>query len=270
MSFAKRLTATAALVVAMTATAHAETLKVDGTSSEVAIGGTGEGTVVLESGFGDGLDPWKPLLPVIGKFAHTFAYSRLGYGRSGPAMKDPTPIRIANHLHALLVASRLPRPWTLVGHSLGGTYVMTFARLYPDDVGAIVLVDPAPPSQILVWKERIPSLYRTAMTITAAAGGVYRDEMRASEKAAAEFQSLGQFPKVPVFLLHATKFGPNDAPETQTPQYKAWRVGAQRDLMNLSPCPVERDVPDASHYIQRDQPKAVLVAIYEAVRKPRC
>lgn len=85
-----------------------------------------------------------------------------------------------------------------------------------------------------------------------------------------EFRSLGPFPKVPVFLLHATKFGPDDAPETQTPEYITWRLSAQKELANLSPCPVERDIPDAGHYIQRDQPKAVLVAIYEAVKRPKC
>jgi len=106
--------------------------------------------------------------------------------------------------------------------------------------------------------------------MTAAAGGVYRDEMRASEKAASEFQSLGPFPNAPVFLLHATKFGPDDSPEIQKPEYIAWRAGAQRELMNLSPCPVEREVPDSGHYIQRDQPKAVLAAIYEAAHRPRC
>jgi pimeloyl-ACP methyl ester carboxylesterase len=50
---------------------------------------------------------------------------------------------VALRLHALTGALALPAPYIVVGHSLGGFYAQVFARRYPKDVAAVVLVDAA-------------------------------------------------------------------------------------------------------------------------------
>jgi pimeloyl-ACP methyl ester carboxylesterase len=69
-------------------------------------------------------------------------YSRAGQGGSQPdTINLRTPQRIAEDLRALLSAIGAPPPYILVGHSMGGLYVRTFAGLYPSDVAGLVLVD---------------------------------------------------------------------------------------------------------------------------------
>jgi pimeloyl-ACP methyl ester carboxylesterase len=41
----------------------------------------------------------------------------------------------------LLARAKLRPPFILVGHSLGGLYVQMFARLHPDEIAAVVLLD---------------------------------------------------------------------------------------------------------------------------------
>jgi len=265
MNHFTRTTAAALLWTLVTGPAQAALVKVDGTTNEVKIGGSGVGAVVLESGLGDTMEPWEPLLPVIDHFARSVAYNRLGYGRSGPAMKDPTPEHVAQHLHALLTASGVAGPWTLVGHSLGGAYMLAFARLYPKEVGAVVLVDPTPPGQSDITKERWPSDYGAIRSVLGMIGGNAKAEFKAFDGSKQAMDTLPPFPAVPIYLLQSTRRDPSINPELAR-----WIADQRKAIAGLSPCPVVRDVADSGHYIQRDQPKAVAAAIYEAVGRPRC
>jgi pimeloyl-ACP methyl ester carboxylesterase len=51
--------------------------------------------------------------------------------------------RGARDLKALLTAARFSAPYVLVGHSKGGLHVRTYARLFPDDVVSMLLMDAA-------------------------------------------------------------------------------------------------------------------------------
>ena len=53
----------------------------------------------------------------------------------------------AEDLHALLAAAGETGPFVLVGHSTGGTYAMTYAARYPDQVAGMVLLDSSSPYQ---------------------------------------------------------------------------------------------------------------------------
>ena len=46
-----------------------------------------------------------------------------------------------------LIAMPLAVVGTLAGHSAGGLYVLNFARLYPDDVAGVALLDSMSPQQ---------------------------------------------------------------------------------------------------------------------------
>jgi pimeloyl-ACP methyl ester carboxylesterase len=54
-------------------------------------------------------------------------------------------VAIAADLHTLLDRAGESGPYVLVGHSAGGTYVMTFAARYPDEVAGMVLLDSMSP-----------------------------------------------------------------------------------------------------------------------------
>ena len=101
-------------------------------------------SVVFESGIAASSLSWSAVEALVSSFARVAVYDRAGLGWSEPSRKPRTLTNIADELHALLDAAALPRPWLLVGHSFGGLIVRAFAARYPDDVAALVLVDPVP------------------------------------------------------------------------------------------------------------------------------
>ncbi|MBV1774597.1 alpha/beta hydrolase [Burkholderiaceae bacterium DAT-1] len=99
------------------------------------------GTVVFENGARETLDTWDQVIADIGKDMTTFAYNRPGYGKS-PETSDPRDGRtIVDALRLRLQQQGLKPPYLLVGHSMGGLYMQLFARLYPQEVRGVVLVD---------------------------------------------------------------------------------------------------------------------------------
>lgn len=105
--------------------------------------GSGDRTVLFDAGGSDWSVIWALVQPEVAKGARACAYDRAGLGYSDPAMLPRTPAAIADDLHALIIAAKLPRPMVLVGHSLGGFNVKLHAALYPEDVAGLVLVDPS-------------------------------------------------------------------------------------------------------------------------------
>src|SRR5258706_15400681 len=82
--------------------------------------GAGTPAVALESGLAASSLSWRIVQEEIAKFTGVVAYDRPGLGWSDPAAEPPTLSRLVEDLHAMLQASRLPPPYILVGHSLGG------------------------------------------------------------------------------------------------------------------------------------------------------
>jgi pimeloyl-ACP methyl ester carboxylesterase len=119
--------------------------------------GRGRPTVILVSGYGNGADVWSglepgvrrpPVLAGVARFTRVCAYDRPntilqpdGRSRSDPVPQPRTAAEAVAELHALLRAARLPGPYVLVGHSLGGLFVRLYASTYPRQVAGLVLVD---------------------------------------------------------------------------------------------------------------------------------
>ncbi|MEM9655671.1 MAG: alpha/beta hydrolase, partial [Actinomycetota bacterium] len=103
--------------------------------------GSGTPTVVLESGLGGFSHDWSHLQPDIAVQTRVCSYDRAGYGWSEDADSPLRSAEVATGLQRLLSNAGEEGPFVLVGHSLGGLHVRSFARQYPDEVAAIVLVD---------------------------------------------------------------------------------------------------------------------------------
>ena len=111
--------------------------------------GQGAPTVVFESGLDtNGALAWSAVHDQVASFTHACAYDRAGIMWSDPKTTTYDGEGVAHDLHALLTAAGEKGPYVLVGHSLGGPYIMTYTRLYPNEVAGVVFVDASHPDQV--------------------------------------------------------------------------------------------------------------------------
>lgn len=135
--------------------APGQRVDVGGYSLHLYCTGAGRPTVVVDAGNGDFSPGWSLVQPQVAAFTRICTYDRAGYGWSDPGPRPRSAEQIAAELHALLSNASIPGPYVLVGHSMGGYDVRTFAHLYPDDVVGMVLVDAGHEEQF----SRLPAEY---------------------------------------------------------------------------------------------------------------
>jgi len=105
-------------------------------------GGTGP-TLVLLSGFGTpspAID-FAPLIRELDDF-DVIVVEGFGYGYSDLGVGDRTIENITSELHQVLAKLHVDEPIILAGHSVGGLYAHFYANAYPDEVSAVVGIDP--------------------------------------------------------------------------------------------------------------------------------
>jgi pimeloyl-ACP methyl ester carboxylesterase len=116
--------------------------------------GAGSPTVVLESGLDNfGSLAWAAVHDSIAATTRVCAYSRAGLMWSDASDAPFESKAVARDLHTALIAAGESAPWVMVGHSLGGPYVMAFTDVYGTEVTGLVLVDASHPDQFARFKE---------------------------------------------------------------------------------------------------------------------
>jgi pimeloyl-ACP methyl ester carboxylesterase len=249
--------------------------------------GSGGPTVVLQSGFPNAADIWSvgaerppSVMQGTATFTRVCAYDRPGStlvstpdglpaeqpspGRSGPAPMPRTAADVVAELHALLDAARVPGPYVLVGHSLGGPFTQLYAQTYPRDVAGVVLIDPTPPAlrDLLppaLWQgfarsveqpgSPIPGYPLEAYDLTASL-----DQIRAAPAP----------PRVPTTILVAgtvEPVPPGDPSADAVAAVQRARPEAYARLAQSLPGARLVTVAGSTHYIQVLRPDAVISAI---------
>ncbi|MGW0247698.1 alpha/beta hydrolase [Nocardia goodfellowii] len=77
----------------------------------------------------------------VSQFTTAVVYDRGGSGYSDLLPAPRTAAAVAGQLRELLRAQRIPGPYVLAAHSLGGLFAHRFAQLYPQDVAGLVWLD---------------------------------------------------------------------------------------------------------------------------------
>lgn len=111
--------------------------------------GKGKQTVVLSPGGGDFSFDWYLVQQRVQEVARVCSYDRAGSAWSGPGPQPLTFRQEAYELNEALKLSHERGPYILVGHSLGGFVVRTFAEAYPKDTAGMILVDATSPDATL-------------------------------------------------------------------------------------------------------------------------
>ncbi|WP_424639541.1 alpha/beta fold hydrolase [Embleya sp. AB8] len=105
-------------------------------------GDGGPSVVFLPGGGAVGLDYWN-VRERAAELTTSVLYDRAGTGWSDPIELPRTSAEVTDELRELLRIAGVPAPYLLVGHSLGGLYARHYATRFPDEVAALLLLDPA-------------------------------------------------------------------------------------------------------------------------------
>jgi pimeloyl-ACP methyl ester carboxylesterase len=218
-----------------------ELIQVGNLKIEAKIDGTGRPAVIFESGFTGGLFLWAPVQGQIARQTLTLSYERAGLGRSDPGTEPRSAAQIARDLHALLAAKAIAPPYILVGHSAGGLFVRVFAHMYPKEVGALLLVDPATDEDYerMRHDKSVEDLQKMGMP----AGAV--EQWRALPETIAQAHQAWPLPAVPVVVLTSGK--PLGAWPLATAEDMQQWLAAHNDLVAKIPGAVHILLPTADH-----------------------
>jgi len=126
---------------------YGQRVSVDGGALNVWRNGHAGPTMVLLSGLGTAapaLD-FAPLIRQLGAY-NVIVVEGFGYGYSDMSARPRTLQNITAELHDVLAKLGAPKPYILVGHSIAGFYTLSYAHRYPDEVSAVVGIDPTVPA----------------------------------------------------------------------------------------------------------------------------
>ena len=124
-------------------------IDIGGRSIHLDCRGTGSPTVVFESGLDNyGSMSWAKVQDSVATTTRACAYDRAGVMWSDPSDARQNSDAIASDLHGALTAAGESAPFVLVGHSLGGPYVMAYTKKYGKQVAGLVFVDASHPDQV--------------------------------------------------------------------------------------------------------------------------
>lgn len=108
---------------------------------ECLIEGEGKNTVIILPGMGCSIYSWMNVVNDISEYAKVIVIHRSGVGNSDENKNGSTTLTASEDLFAIIKKLNINEKIILVGHSYGGLCVQNFARLHPEIIKGIVLVD---------------------------------------------------------------------------------------------------------------------------------
>jgi len=116
---------------------------VNGTSLYFVRGGSGPAVILLH-GFPQDWYEWRKTMPLLAKTFTVVAADMRGVGKSSEAKAGYDAANLAEDIHQLAQQLKLERAY-VVGHDVGGMVAYALARLHPEDMrGVMILECPIP------------------------------------------------------------------------------------------------------------------------------
>lgn len=235
---------------------------------EYIVSGAGRPAIVLLNGAGVTLDGWRGLFPAIERMGTVFAFNRFGLKGSDAPRLPQTGAVVLGSLRELLAYAGVDPPFVLVGHSLGGLYANLFARLYPQQVAAVLFVEATHPRDRDVLEQHENQLVRALGRLFSLPQWRFRDNLHAEiewiEQTVNEIAAAGRFPDIPVAVVTGGKDPPKwlmRAAELQA------RRAHQQELARLSPRGEQVIAAHSGHFPQLTEPWLVLTALGKLIAR---
>jgi pimeloyl-ACP methyl ester carboxylesterase len=236
----------------------------EGKTINIKCMGTGSPTVILTAGLGD--SEWQKVQPQVARETKVCFWDRYGSGFSSKATGRETVAETTADLVAALKVARIKGPYVAVGHSLGAYESLLFKDRAPEAVVGMVLVDPSIPDQ----GDRL----NKAVHKPPLSGKALLNPLFISSKQVVNPER--NYGEMPIIVLTSTKVPelPPETPDAVSARATFAAMDAEMhrghaELAALSSRGVQRLVPDSGHYIQLDQPDAVIGAIKEVISATR-
>lgn len=225
---------------------------------------TGEGnpTVILDAAARATSETWNQIQPGVASSTRVCSYDRAGLGQSEPGPVPRTSRTMVEELRTLLRNAAVEGPYVLVGHSLGGLNMQLFARLYPDEVVGVVLVD-ATPAEILDRFGEVLTPEQLQMVFPGPARFPEGLDFRAS---LGQVKAAPPFPNVPLIVLARTIFPPGPTGFPNEELNGRWNE-MQAAHAGLSSRSQVIFVDGAGHFIHLDRPEVVIQSILQVVEE---
>jgi pimeloyl-ACP methyl ester carboxylesterase len=257
---------------------------VNGARMHINCMGTGEPTIILDTGFGNNATVWQKIQPELAKTTRVCAYDRTGSGWSDPQPGPRDANQIVDQEHALLQQAGITGPIVLMGHSIAGLYVRAYATRFPEHVAGIVFVDGSSPGQFKIpviadeihkqsWLVpgaiMILGVPRARWTVTKSAPGLSPNtgrneaeaefhshisalaiEMRSFFRSGDEVAQTGPYGTLPILIFSQDTAKPGS--KDMAPFAAPWNQ-MQEDLKKLSTRSRRIIAKNSSHYIQLDR-----------------
>lgn len=215
--------------------------------------------VVFENGLGGQIEEWAAVWAAFSNETTLFAYNRPGYGESASADTPRDGKHIAEELRALLKGHGLEPPYVLVGHSFGGLTMQYYARAWPQEVKALVLVDTTHPEHFSGPGALSNQPDWALWVLNAFLSADQKAELYGIEETGREVLALPAYTNGPVIVLSAAKRTnlrsvPADYENQKRREVAALYSGSKQVWV------------DSGHEIPREKPEAVVEAIREALK----
>ena len=255
--------------------------------------GSGSPTVILFNGLSERTPHWAWVKRGVAGRTRVCTFDRSGQGwsRGGAVRQDAR--ELSEDARSLLAAARIPGPYVLAGHSVGGTYALAYAMTFPADVAGVALIDSATPDQFdlpdypsfySMWRRAsatLPSLARVGLKRLLGTGGSLPPAARRAARAfgasprelRADRVELAQLPTVfrQTKALESLDGKPLHVLTAEVGTQRGWE-DAQRKLATLSTNSLHRTASGASHAALLDDEEFAAVtsgAINAVVRAAR-
>lgn len=250
-----------------------------GRSLAAFVEGQGDPLVLLEVGLGAESASWARVGEGVARFTKVCWYDRAGRGASDPAPKPRGPEDLVEDVCHIVRHLSPSRPVVLIGQSLGGLIGRLYAHRHRHQVAALVLVDSLHEDQFDVCGPQFPApsdgepAALTSMRAFWAGGwrvpannpeGI---DLPACQAAARSITDLGN---MPLRTLTASGFTMPGAPfGAAGPVLQALWQSLHARLASLSADSLHKVLAESGHFVQTDQPDAVVEVVRDVVVKIR-
>jgi len=226
---------------------------------EFAQSGAGVPTVVLINGGSGPIEGWYKVYHELAKETSVVAYNRFGVGKSDKPSSPQHGNAIVTSLRQLLHEENIQPPYLLVGHSLGGFYANLFARLHPNEIAGVVLLDSSHPLDTKINETQntfIRMINRFFSLFDSLSPHRKWNEVNFVEETITQIEQAGPFPDVPLVVVSGGK-----KPPMMPDHAFEIRKNNQSDLAQLSTKGQQILAAQSGHFPQLTEPEIVIQAI---------